>query len=140
MLPLQITLKVINIFYIHRYGPTAKNKKLGSHGSHIKWLKTKTKSSYMIKKLRKLGSIFVCFHLSWVSEVFSNRNHSSRLRTTTFSDVIHNNVGLSFQNYLFGCPSSNSIVTCESRKGHSEGIQCDTFVLPIKEGRYRDWE
>lgn len=82
---------------------------------------TKTKSSYKIKKLRKSGSIFVCFHLSWVSEVFSKRNHSSWFRTTNFSDVIHNNIGLSFQNYLFRCSSNNRIVACESRKGYLWG-------------------
>ena len=148
MLPLPITSKVMNIYvYMHRYGPRANNKKSGSHGSNIEANNDPNQILLCGKEVNEIGKKRKYFLIFWVSEDFSERDHSSWLRTTTFSLValwevytlFHNNIGLSFQNHLcFGAHQITELYRVTARKDTFEGIQFNSSVLSMKEQRCRD--
>lgn len=98
----------------------------------------------MIKKLRKSGSIFVCFHLSWVSEVFRKRSFLAQDYYLFICDHV-GSLHILLQQYkilfpelpMFWYPAHNKIATCESRKGHLRGNSVYFFCF-IHKGRCRE--
>ena len=61
MLSLQITLKVIDIFYIHRYGPIAKNQKTGLPWVSHKVIKDQNQILLYDKETQKIRKYFCLF-------------------------------------------------------------------------------